>query len=190
MLALASSLARLRPYYIDQDRDLFRVLLNSTSAAEASLALQVLASTVPEKTLVTTCNLREVLRTMPVSPFPMRVDEQVLTQTAGLMKQTAALGKTLGDGLELVVTTAGNLVLDVIVKNGTAKHFWTPVPVVEDFVDPEIVDLLIESDYLLDSAVDLVKCMGVVFNPRFYLSLDDFTLEYAFDALAGLGELF
>lgn len=190
MLTLASGLAHLRPHFTDENRDLFRVLLNATSAAEASLALQVLCSAVPEKTLVTACNLREVLRSLPTSPFPMRVDEQILIRTAGLEKRTATLGRTLSDGLELVVTTAGNLVLDLIVKDGATKYFWTPVPVVEDFINPEVVDLVVESDQLLDAAVELVKCMGVVFYPRFYLSLEDFTLEYAFDTLSGLEDLF
>jgi hypothetical protein len=190
VLQLAVGLALLRPYYTDENREMFRVLLNATSAAEAALALHVLDSDVPEKPLVTACNLREVLRSMPVSPFAMHVDEQTLTRTAALEKRTAALGKTLPDGLDLVVTTAGNLVLDLLVKDGTTKYFWSPIPVVEDFVNPDVVDLLIESDYLLDGAIDLIKCMGVVFNPRFYLSLDDYTLEYAFDALAGLADIF
>ena len=62
MLTLSRGLAQLRPYFTDENRDLFRVLLNATSAAEANLALQVLSPSVPEKTLVTACNLREVLR--------------------------------------------------------------------------------------------------------------------------------
>jgi len=190
LLTLTTGLSRLRQYVTAENRDLFRVLVNATSAAEATLALQILSPDVPEKVLVTACNLREVLRGMPVSPFPMRVDEQTLIRSAHLEKELAALGRTLPDGLELVVTTAGNLVLDVIVKDGGTKLFWTPMPVIEDFVNPEVVDLLIDSDYLLDEAIELFTCMGVVFNPRFYMSVDDFTLEYASDALAGLGDLF
>ena len=190
MLALTTGLSRLRHYVTEENRDLFRVLMNATSAAEATLALQILNPEVPEKVLVTACNLREVLRSMPVSPFSMRVDEQVLLQAAHLEKQTAALGRMLPDGLELVVTTAGNLVLDLIVKDGAEKHFWTPMPIVDDYINPNVVDLLIDSDYLLNEAIELVTSMGLVFNPRFYMSVDDFALEYASDALAGLGELF
>lgn len=190
MLRLASGLALLRPHFTDENRDMLRVLLNATSAAEAALALQVLSDSVPEKALVTACNLREVVRSLPASPFPMHVDEQTLVRTADLHKHTATLGRTLPDGLELVLMTAGNLVLDVVVKDGANKYFLTPIPVVEDFVNPEVVDLLVESEYLLDETIELVKCMGVVFNPRFYLSVQDFTLEYAFEALAGLAEIF
>jgi hypothetical protein len=190
VLTVTSSLARLRPHFIGENRDLVRVLLNATSAAEATLALQVLASTVPEKALVVACNLREVLRSMPISPFAMRVDEQTLIRTAGLDRCMAALGRELPDGLELVVTTAGNLVLDLIVKDGATKYFWTPVPISEDFVNPEVIDLVVESDHLLDGLIELVKCMEIVFNPRFYMSIDDFTVEYAFETLAGLEDLF
>jgi hypothetical protein len=123
VLTLSRGLAQLRPYFTDENRDLFRVLLNATSAAEANLALQVLSPCVPERTLVTACNLREVLRGLPASPFPMRVDEQTLIRTANLEKHTATLGRTLPDGLEVVVTTAGNLVLDLIVRDGSTKYF-------------------------------------------------------------------
>jgi hypothetical protein len=190
MFTQTSGLAQLRSHFTSENRDLFRVLLNATSAAEANLALMILTSEVPERALVTACNLREVLQSMPVSPFSMCVDEQILIRTAHLEKRMATLGKVLPDGLELVVTTAGNLVLDLIVKDGTTKYFWTPVPVVDDFVNPDVVDLIVESDHLFDEAIELVKCMGVVFNPLFYLSLDDFTLEHASDAVAGLGAFF
>ena len=64
------------------------------------------------------------------------------------------------------------------------------MPVVDDFVDPQVVNLVVESEVLFASVLELVSCMGMVINPRFYLSLDDFTLEYAEDTLAELGELF
>jgi hypothetical protein len=35
-----------------------------------------------------------------------------------------------------------------------------------------------------------VKAMGIVFNPTFYLSLEDWTREYAEAALSELSELF
>lgn len=190
MLIATTGLSRLRPLYAPESRDMFRVLLNATSAAEANLALEVLRQTVPEKTLVTACNLREVLRALPVSPFTMCVDEEVLCKTASLERDMATFGKTLPDGIQLAVTTAGNLVLDLIIKHDSEKYFWTPIPVRDDFVNPEVVDLVIESGYLLDEIIELVKCMGVVFNPRFYMSLEDFQLDHAADIIRGIGDLF
>lgn len=190
MLTSTAGLAQLRPYYTDDTRELLRVLLNATSAAEANLVLDLLRDDVPEKVLVTACNLREVLRELPRSPFAMAVDTDTLVNVAGLERNIAALQKRLEDGVELAVTTAGNLVLDVIVKQDAEKYFWTPIPVVDDFVNPSVVDLVIEHESLLDEIIALVKNMGIVFNPTFYMSLEDFALENASDAFAGLGALF
>jgi hypothetical protein len=190
MLTLTSGLSRLRLYHTDETRELLGVLLNATSIAEANIALDVLVASVPEKALVTACNLREVLKELPCSPFTMHVDEETLRKTACLDKRMAVLEKTLPDGIELAVTTAGNLVLDLIVRDACEKYFWTPIPVVEDLVNPSLIDLLVGSDYLLDEVIELVKCMGVVFNPKFYLSLDDFLMENAADVFKTIGDLF
>ena len=190
MLTATGSLAAIRPHYEAESREVFRVLLNAVSATEANFALDILLQSLPEKALVTAVNLREVLQAIPASPFSMRVDEATLMKTAGLEKGRAVMSKVLDDGLELVVTTAGNLVLDVIVRADGEKYYWSPVPIIEDRVNPALIDLLIESDCLLEAVIDLVQSMGLVFNPKFYLSLDDWHLEYAEDAMRGLGDLF
>ena len=190
MLTATTGLAQLRPYYTPEARELFGVLFNTTSAAEANLALDILQPLVPEKPLVTACNLREVLRSLPASPFTMRIDEQVLIRTAGLAKDIAVLHKVLPDGIDLCVTTAGNLVLDLIVKAEGQKHFWSPVPVVYEFMNPDTLELVMDSEYLLGEVIELVKCMGMVFNPKFYLSIQDFHLEYAAEMMENLDELF
>jgi len=98
--------------------------------------------------------------------------------------------KCVPGGIELSVTTAGNLVLDIIVKHDTEKYFWTPIPITDNYANPNVVDLLVTSSYLLDEVIELVKCMGLVFNPKFYLSLSDFHLENAADAFEGMEDLF
>lgn len=190
MLTLTTGLSQLRPHYAEDTHDLFGVLLNSTSAAEANLALQVLSEIVPERALVTACNLREAIKSLPCSPFSMHVDEETLCKTARLDRRMAAMQKNLPGGIELSVTTAGNLVLDVIVKHKGEKYFWTPIPVTDSYVNPHVVDLLVRDGYLLDEVIELVKCMGLVFNPKFYLSLSDFHLENAADVFEGMGDLF
>ncbi len=190
MLTLTTGLSQLRPHYTDDTRELFGVLLNSTSAAEASLALHVLKDIVPDRALVTACNLREALKSLPCSPFPMCVDEATLCKTARLDRRMAAMQKSLPGGIELSVTTAGNLVLDIIVKHDGEKYFWTPIPITDNYANPSVVDLVVTSGYLLDEVIELVKCMGLVFNPKFYLSLSDFHLENAADAFEGMDDLF
>jgi hypothetical protein len=190
VLTLTTGLSQLRPHYTEDTRDLFGVLLNSTSAAEANLALHVLSDSVPERALVTACNLREALKSLPDSPFSMCVDEETLCRTAHLDRRMAAMQKNVPGGIELSVTTAGNLVLDIIVKHDGEKYFWTPIPITDSFANPNVVDLVVTSSYLLDEVIELVKCMGLVFNPKFYLSLSDFHLENAADAFEGMEDLF
>lgn len=190
MLTATSGLQHVRSHYNGDTQDLFRVLLNATSAAEANLALEVLKPLVPERSLTCSCNLREVISALPSSPFSMRVDEETLARTAGLDRHVAAMSKVLDDGTELVVTTAGNLVLDIIVKYDGEKYFWNPIPVGDDFVSGPVLDRLVESPCLLDAVIDLAKCMGVVLNPKFYLSIEDWSLEYAADAFEGLDGIF
>lgn len=190
MITATSGVAQIRSHYQESTSELLRVLLNATSAAEANLALEVLREHVPEKSLVAACNLREVLRALPTSPFTMRTDEDTLAKAAGLERRVAAMGKVLDDGIELVVTNAGNLVLDIIIKHRGEKYFWNPVPVIDDYVNPAVLDLIITSDHLLDAVVELTQCMGMVLNPKFYLSVDDWHMEYAADVFDGLGDLF
>jgi len=190
VLTTTQSLTKIRPHYTPDTKYLFRIVLNATSVVEANIALDLLLKTVPEKTLVTAVNLREVLKSLPGSPFQMAVDEQTLVRVAGLEKRLAALSKTTPDGYEIVVTTAGNLVLDLIVKNGSDKFFWTPMPRTNDYICPELMDHLVSSEWLLDDIIELIKAMGMVFNPTLYLSLDDWHLEYASETMEGLGDLF
>ena len=91
---------------------------------------------------------------------------------------------------QLAITTAGNLVLDIIVRHMGDKHFWNPVPITDDYVTSEVVDLCVNSEFLLDAVIELAKAMGMVFNPKFYLSIEDWFFDNAADAFGGLGDLF
>jgi hypothetical protein len=183
-------LDQIRTHYNGERRELLRILLNSTSIAEANIALDVLKDSTPEKSLVSACNMREVIKAMPASPFSMCVDEQTLCKTAGLDRRMAAMGRRLDDGIELYVTTAGSMVLDVIVMHLGGKLFWNSVPVTDDYVTGDVLDLLVTSNYLLEATIDLVTSMGLVFNPKFYLSLEDWHLDNASDCFEGLEGLF
>jgi len=57
-------------------------------------------------------------------------------------------------------------------------------------VNPPVLDLLVNSPCLLGEVIELVRGMGVVFNPKFYLSLEDFYLEYASDAFDAIEDMF
>lgn len=189
MLTVISGIQTVRAHWA-MNRELLRVVLNATSLVEANFALEILKDSVPEKTLVTAMNLREVLRELPASPFEMSVAEDVLLRTAGLVKDRAVMSRTLPDGIEIAVTTAGNLVLDVIVRLGGLPIYWSPIPVTDDYVNPGALDAIIESDHLLDGMIELAKAMGLVFNPPFYLSLEDWRMDHAADVMESLRDLF
>jgi hypothetical protein len=190
VLTTVKALQQIRAAYDSDNRDLFNLVLNATSVVEANIALDLLQQHVPARALVATINMREVLKSLPPSPFTMAVDEETLVRVASMTKELAVLKKFSIDGYEIVVTTAGNLVLDLIIKRGEDKYFWTPVPVTSDFVNPALLPHLIQSDDLLDEVIELVQAMGIVFNPTLYLSLDDWHLEYAQETMEGLGDLF
>lgn len=190
LLTATTGLAPMRIHYDGDNRELFNLVLNACSAAEANLALNLLVDEVPEKVLVGAVNLREVLQDLPVSPFSMRVDEDTLARSLGYDRRMACFSKDLDDDLELAVTTAGNLVLDIIVRRAGEKYFWATRPRTDDFICPKLLPLIVQSDVLLEEVIELTRGMGLVFNPKFYLSLEDWRLEYAQDALEGLGELF
>ncbi len=184
------SLGQIRPHYTPDTKYLFRIVLNATSVVEANIALDLLLRNVPEKTLVTAINLREVFKSLPASPFQMAVDETTLVKVARLNKDLASLATRTPDGYEVVVTTAGNLVLDLIVKTAKEKFFWTPMPRTNDYICTPLMDHLIQSEFLLETVIELIKAMGIVFNPTLYLSLEDWHLEYASETMEGLGDLF
>lgn len=190
MLAALNNLSQLRGHYVDDNRDLLRILINATSTTEANLALEVLRQSMPEKDIVLACNLREVIKALPSSPFQMRTDEETLVKSAQLTKDVASMGKRLDDDIELSVTTAGNLVLDVVVRTESGSRYWNDVPVTDDFMTTDALDLAMESSHLLEAVISLVKDMGLVFNPKFYLSLEDWQMDYAEDVFKGIGDLF
>jgi hypothetical protein len=191
LLTAVSDITALRPHFRSHNRELLCTLLNARNVAEANLALDVLKDEVAAKTLVKACNMREVLQGVPATPFVMRVDEATLQRANGLDRRMAALSKRLADRSELTITTAGNLVLDLIVRDPEGEpHYWTPIPATSDFVSPAVLDLLVNSPCLLGEVIELVKGMGVVFNPKFYLSLEDFYLEYASDAFDAIEDMF
>ncbi len=190
MISAPRSLSLMREHYTDETKYAFGILLGSTSAAEANIALDLLLKSVPERTLVEAINLRELLRSLPVTPFTMAVDEATLEKVGGLEKRMAHLQKRTGDDYEIILTTAGNLVLDLIVKDGNARRFWTSVPVTTDHVNPDLIRPLLFSDCLLGEVVDLIIAMGIAVHPPFHMSLEDWHLEHASEALEDLRGFF
>ncbi len=193
MIQVARALTEVGDLFRSEDEDLVRILMNAVSNAEANLAIVALRDFVPEKTLVTAVNLREVLAELPTCPCPMHIDVGQLARVAGLGKVKNAytrLFEDAGGHYELVVLGDGNLCYDIIIATADGNVFLKPVPVVSDLVHPDALELMFTHETLLDEVISLTRSMGLVFNPPFYMSLEDWSMEHAEESMSDLGKLF
>ncbi|TLM72405.1 MAG: hypothetical protein FDZ70_08415 [Actinobacteria bacterium] len=191
MITTVRELDKLRLLYEGDCRDMMRVFLAARSVAEADLALAGLHDVLPERTLVSLANLREVIAEVPVPPCSIRVEAPALAQISGYAKERGSYVKPVGpDGCLVFVLAEGNLLFDIVLGDGAERVFLAPQGNGEDRVNPRAVDLLMERSGLLEELVDLTVHMGLVFNPTLYLSLEDWALEHAGESLAGLQDLF
>jgi hypothetical protein len=189
----ASSLTELRALCASEDASLMRAVVNAVSAAEAGISLGLLTDRVPERTLVAALNLRELVRELPETPFQMRVDFAMLARIAGLMRNRSSWVLDVGEAggpLEIEILGQGNLVYDIGVRDGDRSSLLKPGPIGGDFIRPCALDILLANEVLLRAVVDLMKDMGMVLNPRFYLSIEDWQMEHAAESLGRLSDLF
>ncbi len=181
MRATSRLIAEFRQHF-DTDPDLTRIVLNSTSWAEASLALELLGREVPERALVTAANIREAIKELPRCPLPMPVDFETLARVWDLTREDNSWERSFDDpdgSFTVVLLGEGNFCYDIVVRTAVRTLMWMPRNAEEDFLNPDIVDLLMERTTLLEGVVDLTETMGLVFSPLFYLSLEDWRQEYA-----------
>lgn len=181
MRATSRLIAEFRDHY-EADPDLVRIALNSTSWAEASLAVELLGEEVPERALVTAANIREAIKELPRCPLPMALEFETLARVWDLRREDNSWERTFDDAdgeYTIVLLGEGNFCYDIVVRTAERTLMWMPRDTEEDFLHPDIVDLLWERSTLLDNVIDLAKTMGLVFSPLFYVSLQDWRHEYA-----------
>jgi hypothetical protein len=188
-----SALAELLERATSSDAPLMRAVLNACSSAEAGFALGLLADKVPHRTLVAALNLRETLWELPASPFQMRVDFATLARISGLTRRGLSWIKDVPEAHETVeveVLGQGNLVYDMGVRRDGRSSLLKPGPIKGDIVRPDALELVLSDPLLLYAVVELVSDMGMVYNPRFYLTVDDWQLEHAAESFGGITDLF
>lgn len=184
----------LRSLAASENGKLLRDMVNSVSQVEAGLALGIMRDRgAPDRTLVKALNLREILVELPASPFPMRVDFDMLARINDLFHRLGSYHKNYEDAegrffIELL--GQGNLCYDMVVGVGNKKAFLKPAPIRAGFVRPEALDLLISREEMLREIILIVQSMEVVFNPTFYMSVDDWLMEHAAESIVGIEDLF
>jgi hypothetical protein len=185
MVSALATLPLLRQH-LDVEGDLLAVVVNARSRVEATLALGILRETLSEKVLMAALNLREVLHSLPDYPCSMAVDE------ATLARVRSAWRVQLDDDSEVAlnVTTAGNFCFDLVLEVDGTTYFWTPSTAEEDIINPGLLPLLLDRAAILPAVIALTRDMGLVFNPRFYMSLDDWNLDHLQESFADFEALF
>jgi hypothetical protein len=160
---------------------LLRVVLNSTSFAEAHLALCALKDSVPEKALVAAVNVREMLRELPACPFRMGVELETLLRVTNFRREKNTYRRSHEDSegsFELIIVAEGNYCWDILISMDGENTFWAAPDRGEDLVNPQAIDLIVARKALLGEVVSLIRHMDMPFAPTFYLSIDDWNLEY------------
>lgn len=184
----------LRELAASENGELLRDLVNSVSQVEAGLALGIMRERgVPDRVLVKALNLREILAEMPASPFPMRVDFEMLARINDLFHRLGSYHKNYQDDegrFYIELLGQGNLCYDMVVGVGNKKAFLKPAPIGADYVRPAALDLLLSREEMLREIILIVHSMEVVFNPTFYMSVDDWLMEHAAESLVGIEGLF
>ncbi|MRS11903.1 MAG: hypothetical protein EG823_02375 [Actinobacteria bacterium] len=181
MRAVELMLADIRSDY-QTDSDLTRVLLNATSWFEASLAVGLLAESMPARSIVGFANVREAIKELPRCPMPMHVDLESLARIWNLEREDMAWSRSFdgpaGD-YSIALLGEGNFLYDVVIRAGGRTLMLMPGNRAEDFINPEVIDLVMEYPEILGSLVDLTTAMSLPFYPMFYMSLEDWQQEYA-----------
>lgn len=174
--------AEIRPYFATSDKDMLKVVLNSTSHAEANFAIEVLSDKIPKRSLVTACNLREAIREIPQCPTAMAVDFAQLSRIWEMERVGNCWSRSFEDpcgDYDIALIGEGNHLYDIAIRTEAGTTMWLALDPTEDLVSQRAMDLVMARETLLRTIVDLVQAMGLPFNPTFYLSLEDWHLEYA-----------
>lgn len=176
------------------DAPLVRAVINAVSASETGFALGLLGERIPHRTLVAGLNLREILYELPEAPFQMRVDFEMLARISGLERRGLSWVRRLDDTddspAEIEVLGQGNLVYDIGVRLDGRSSLLKPGPIKGDVVRPDALGILLAEPRLLYAVIELTNDMGMVHNPRFYLSVDDWQMEHATESFDGIFDLF
>lgn len=162
--------------------DLTRVVLNAISWFEVSLAVGVLTERIPVRSLVTFANIREAIKELPRCPLPMPTDLESLARSWSLEREDMAWSRRFDDAVgdySIALLGEGNFVYDIVIRTNGRTLMLMPEDRSEDFLNPEVVDLMVERPDILGSVIDLTEAMGLPFYPMFYMSLEDWQQEYA-----------
>lgn len=189
MLGVAQARIDLQNHSTRETGDLLRTLVNAGSLAEASFALSLVRDILPERTVMTALNLREVLTELPAAPFVMPLDIVTLQSVTSMHRDASSYVLTASD-FRIDVLAEGNYCFDIVLKHDDVSSFLKTSPVGEDTVRPAAYEMLMGVEGMLESVIGLVTSMGLVYNPRRYFTVDEWLQENALGTMSELWDAF
>lgn len=189
MLGVTQARIDLQEHLSCDTGELLRTLVNAGSLAETGFALSLLRDAMPERSVMTALNLREVLVELPAAPFVMAVDAATLQSVTGMERDHGSYVLQT-PGFRIDVLAEGNFCFDIVLKHGDTSAFLKTSPPGDDVVRPAAYDMLMGVEGMLEQVIDLVTSMGLVFNPRMYFTIDEWLAENALDTMSELWDAF
>ncbi len=165
--------------------------MNSRSVAEANLALALLRTNVSDEGLVDMTNLRETLSTLPAPPFAVSCELAMLGKVLDWEIRAGSVRRAFDSdegvfGIEIFGD--GNRVdrIVLLTVQGRAELQGSE----HELLDHATIELLLRYGSIADRLIEALVVLGVLFAPRFYLSVNDYVMENARVAAAELGGIF
>ena len=115
---------------------------------------------------------------------------RIVLNADSMFEANLAVGVLKDGDYELLVLADGNLCFDAALVADGVKIPWTSMPGYDDIVNQEFVDLVLSRKTVLKETVTFVQDTGVPLSPTFYMSMDDWNLEYVEDVLADMTKIF
>lgn len=176
----------------DADPELVAALLSADSDSDAVVSFTLLRGSIPDAHLLMLVNLREVLSEIPVAPFHVGEDLELLERASDYEDTGRSYRRRFESahgvfGLEFV--GRGKSCEGIFVHTPASRTQLKPAG---DFrLDAEMITLFVHHRILLDALLEALELLGTPLSPAIYLTPEDFLAEHcAAAACEAFGELF
>lgn len=175
------------------DLDLVTDVVCSPLDSRAAMAFTLLREQLDEHALLLLVNLRELLGEVPEAPFRTGEDLSILERGAEYEDSGHSYRRVFESshgffGIEFV--GRGNVCDEIAVRTMVARYVLSSAEGRSE-LDPTAFQLFVNHGVLLDAIFEALELLGVVLEPRIYVTADDFLAEHG-AAAAGeaIAELF
>lgn len=174
------------------DPELVAAFLSAESDGDAVISFSLLRGTIPDSDLLMLANLRAVLLELPVGPFRVGEDLELLCR-AGEYEDSGRSYRRLFD------SGHGVFGLEFVGRNRQCEGIFVHTPACRmqmkphggERIESEMITLFVRHRILLDALLEALAVLGMPLSPAIYVTADDFLAEHgAAAASEAFGELF